>query len=315
MSKALLAALRNNMRTALVQNRLKDAEDLLARLKTEDPLSIETRGFELELYISANRLAEAGTLAAQLCRLFPESGRIHFLAGKAAYRQKKYEEAEAAFRESHRIYPSPQTEYWLGRTLTQAGRFEEAESLLLSVREHNPRALADLAWLYERKNDLEGALEAYDEFLRSHPEDRYAAEQRMRIKAKLLEPEALIEEVGSLKGLGERVPDTLYPEYIRSLFESGQAPRAREEIMSCMEGMDARVGVRVAWVCYKAQAYDLACALFLAHLPANLENVKYLAALESAARKSSRVDQVLEAYRSHLSHARHLYGRTRSLSR
>lgn len=303
------------MRQALTRGRLNDAGDLLDRLKKEDPLSRETRGFELELYINSNRLAEADALARQLCHLFPESSRIHFLAGKLAYRQKRYEEAEVSFRESQRLYPSPQTQYWLGRTLTQTGRFDEAESLLLSAREHNPRALPDLAWLYERKNDLEAALRAYDEFLKIHPEDSYAADQRLRVRAKMLEPEALIEEVSALSDLGESVPASLFPEFVNKLFESGQAPRAREEVTSRIDSMDARLGVQVAWVCYKAGAYDLACTLFLVHLPANLDNRKYLVALEAAAIKCKKASEVLEAYRPHQDKARHLYGRSRALAR
>lgn len=303
------------MREALAQNRLCDAGDILAILKKEDPLSRETRGYELEFYISSNRLVEADALAKQLCSLFPESSRIHFLAGKLAYRQKRYEEAETCFRESQRIYPGPQTQYWLGRTLTQTGRFDEAESLLLAAREHNPRAVLDLAWLYERKNDLEAALQACDEFLEAHPGNTFAAAQRVRIRARMLEPEALIEEVSTLADLGERVPASLFPEFVRKLFESGQTPRAREEIASRMESMDAKLGVQVAWVCYKAQAYDVACTLFLAHLPANLDNRKYLVAMEAAAAKCNRISQVLEAYRPYLAQARHLYGRCRSLAR
>ncbi len=303
------------MRDALARNRLHDAEDILAILKKEDPLSRETRGFELEYYINSNRLAEAEALSRQLCTLFPDSGRIHFLAGKAAYRLKKYEQAEVCFRESNRIYPNPGIRHWLGKTLTQMGRFDEAESLLLEARENNPRALLDLAWLHERKNELETALQFFDEYLKLHPEDDYAADQRVRIKAKLLEPEALIEEVAALKDLGEAVPPGLLTEYVRKLFESGQAPRARAEVTSRMNSLDAKTAIQLAWICYKAQAYDLACSIFLAHLPANLENRKYLVALEAAAIRCNRIPQVLEAYHPYLEQARHLYGRSRSLSR
>ncbi len=315
MNKAIVDALRQNMREALARNRLDEAADILVRLKKEDPLSRETRGFELELYISSGRYSEAENLARQLCSLFPDSGRIHFLAGKLAYRQKNYAEAEAGFRESQRIYPAAQTQYWLGRTLTQTGRFEEAESLLLSCREHNPRVLLDLAWLHERRNDLEAALAAYDEFLEAHPGNSYAADQRVRIRAKMLEPEALIEEMHAMEDLGEPVPPTLLPEYVSKLFQSGQAPRARDEVASHIGGVDPKVAVQIAWICYKAQAYDLACSIFLAHLPANLNNHKYLVALETAATRCDRIPQVIEAYHPYLDLARHLHGRSKSLAR
>ncbi len=315
MSNRVVGILRQNMRRALSGGRLQEAEQILAQLKIEDPLSRETRGFELELYVNADRFAEARTLARQLCRLFPQSGRIVFLAGKLAYKQKHYEEAEAHFRESQRIYPSWRTQHWLGKALTQAGRFDEAESLLLVAREHTAAALLDLAWLHERRNDLDAALKAYDDYLAAHPGDQYAGEQRIRVRARMLDPESLIEEVSALKEMGEEVPPSLFPELVEKLFATGETPRAREEVSSKMESLDAKTATRVAWTCYKASAYDLACALFLAHLRPNLANYKYLNALEAAAARSNRIPLVLKAYDSLLQEAPHLWGRRKSLSR
>lgn len=315
MTKAIVDALRQNLRQALAQRRLAEAEQILSRLKKENPLSVETRGFELELFIESDRIEEATSLAEQLCRTFPDSARIFFLAGKLAYRRKNYEAAEARFRESQRIYPSAQTQYWLGKTLTQTGHFEEAESLLISVRDQNPWALLVLGWLHERRNDFESALKAYDDFLEHYPGNRFASEQRVRIKAKLLDPEALIDEANMLADFGERLPDAMFVELVEKLFETGQTPRAREEIGARLDAMEPREGVRVAWICYRHQAYDLACALFLNHLRANLFNFKYLSALEAAARKCDRLPQVLDAYRGFGPEARHLYGRRKFLKK
>ena len=300
---------------ALSEERLQDAEEILTRLKHEDPLSQETRGFELELCLISNHPAEAKALARQLCRLFPQSGRIFFLAGKAAYRLKDYKEAESHFRESHRIYPHWRTQYWLGKALTQAGRLDEAESLLLAARERTTNALLELAWLYERRNDLQAALKAYDDFLAGHPGHSFAVEQRLRVKARMLEPESLIEEVGTLAELGEDIPEMLFPEYVQKLFETGQTLQEREQIIAKMRGLDSKTGSRLAWICYHAKAYDLACTLFLAHLRANLSYYKYLNALESAAAKCGRIPQVLEAYRSYAPEAPSLHGRAKSMAR
>jgi hypothetical protein len=98
------------------------------------------------------------------------------------------------------------------------------------------------------------------------------------------------------------------------LFESGQGPFAREEIASAMNRLDSTAAIALAWVCYTARAYELACSLFLEHLPADLDNRKYLVALETAARRSSRIEQVLEAYQPHTVQAPHLYGRREALS-
>jgi tetratricopeptide (TPR) repeat protein len=315
MPKSILEALRYNMKRALAEGKLSEAEEILARLKKEDPLSLESRGFELEFYLNSNRLAEADALAHQLCRLFPESARIMFLSGKLAYRQRRYEEAENLFRESFRIYPHWSAQHWLGKTLTQAGKFQEAESLLLSVLEHNRRALLDLAWLHERRNDLPAAIQAYDSFLAEYPGHKFAAEQQVRLRARMLEPEELIAEMGALTDLDEEIPPSLFPELVQKLFDTGQSPRARDEILARLGSMEPKPAVQIAWICYRARAYDLACTLFLAHLDSNKSNYKYLAALESAADKCRRLPEVVEAYRRLLPGARQFYGRLRSLTR
>ncbi len=315
MSEKVIGILRQNMRRALGDGRHAEAGEILAQLKIEDPLSRETRGFELELCLNAGRLGEANALARQLCRQFPQSGRMFFLAGKVAYKLKHYEEAEAHFRESQRIYPSWRTQHWLGKALTQSGKLDEAESHLLAAREHADVAQLDLAWLHERRNDLDAALKAYDDYLAAHPGDQYATDQRVRIKARMLEPESLIEEVSAMKEMGEEIPASLFPEVVEKLFATGETPRAREEVSARMKTLDAKTAIRVAWACYTARAYDLACALFLAHLRPNLTNYKYLNALEAAATRSGRVPVVLEVYDSLLKEAPHLWGRRKSLAR
>ena len=301
------------MKQALSHGRLAEAADILDRLKREDPLSRETRGFELEYYLVSERLGEAESLARQLCRSFPDSARIWFLAGKLAYKQKRYPDAETCFRESQRIYPATQNQLWLGKTLTQTGDWNEAESLLTSVRDRYDTALLDLGWLYERKRDLESALGAYDTYLAIHPDHEYALSQRVRIKARSLEPEALIEEVERLVAFGEQIPDSLFADYIDKLLHTGQGARAREEVRSRLTDLDARVGVKVAWVCYRKQAYDLACDLFMNFLESNLANFKYLNTLEATAAKCNRLTELIEAYKRLAESTPKLHGRLKTL--
>jgi tetratricopeptide (TPR) repeat protein len=315
LAKPVVVALRKNLQRALFDHRLTEAEEVLSRLKREDPLAVETRGFELELHIESERLAEADALANQLCRMFPGSARIWLLAGKLSYRQRRYEQAEQRIRESERIYPHPWTQYWLGKTLTQAGRYDEAESLLLGVRQQNPWATLILAWLYDRKNDFEAALKAYDEFLEVQPGNRFATDQRLRIKARMLEPEALIDEVDALSEMGEPVSEQLFPEFVQSLFDTGQTLRAREEIAARLGTLQDREAVQVGWISYRKRAYDIACTVFLSHLPTHKFDFKYLSALESAAAKCNRLREVLDAYLPLAPESRQLYGRLRSLQR
>ncbi|MCI0418291.1 MAG: tetratricopeptide repeat protein [Acidobacteria bacterium] len=310
----IVDVLRRNLRQALHGNSLEEAEKILLHLRKEDPLSRETRGLELELLLKAHRLGEAQALAQQLCQLFPDSGRIQLLAGQVAYRQKRYSEALACFHESQRIYPHWQTQQWLGKTLTQLGLFDQAESLLLAAREHSTQALLDLGWLYERQRDWSAAGKSYNAFLKEHPGHSFATNQLTRVKAKQLDPEALIEEAETLAEFGQALPEVLFEEYIDSLFATGQGPAAREALLARLPALDARQGVRLAWVCHRAQAYDLACRLFLSHLETNLNNFKYLAAFESSARKCHRLPDVLDAYRRLAPLERKLYGRMRSLA-
>jgi tetratricopeptide (TPR) repeat protein len=310
-----LDALKRNMRRALYQKRIEDAVEILDRLKMEDPLGHDTRAFELEFLLKSGRLAEARALSRQLCQLFPGSGQVQMLAGIAAYRAKNYPEAAARFRESLSIQPTWQIRQWLGKTLTQLGDFAQAESLLLSVKEENPNVLLDLCWLFERRNDLAAALKTCDEFLARHPGHEFATQQRLRLKAKSLEPMAFIEEVGHLQEFGETAPDALFPEYIQKLFDTGDAPRAREEVSSRMADMEPALAIKIAWVCHRAKAFDLAFALFFKYLDANRDNYKYLNALEASASRCNRLAQLIGEYRRLASHAPHLYGRCRSIAR
>ena len=139
-------------------------------------------------------------------------------------------------------------------------------------------------------------------------------DERVHIRAKMMQTEDLINEVGALAELGEEIPAALFPEYVQKAFETGETLRAREEISARMQRMDGKTGVRVAWICYKARAYDLACTLFLAYLHDNKSNYKYLRALESAAEKFNRLPEVAAAYQAFLPEDRHFYGRWRSLT-
>jgi tetratricopeptide (TPR) repeat protein len=315
MSKATITVLQRNLKRALRLGRLEEAVDILGLLKLEAPLSKETRGFELEVLLRRGRLEEAEALASQLIRLFPDSARILFLCGKVAYRLKRYAEAENHFRECQRIYPSPQTQLWLGKTLTQRGVWDEAESSLLAARNHYSSAHLDLGWLYERKGDLPAALKCYEAQLALHPTDDFARQQQLRLKAKMLDPRELVSEVETLSDVGESVSDAVFPEYIATLFQTGKNQKARREIQQRMGQLDPKLAVQLAWVCHHAQAFDLSCTLFLQNVETNLSNFKYLAALESAAGKCNRLVEVMAAYRDLAKARPKLHGRIKTLSR
>jgi len=305
--------LRRNLSAAIKSRNFADAEALLVRLRQEEPLAVTTRGFELELLLRQNRLVDAEALATQLCQAFPESSRIHFLTGELAFRQKRYDAAERHFRECARLHPLWSADRWLGKTLTNMGRFDEAWSLLEKVKGHDDQVHADLGWLFERKGDLQRALAEFQAFADSRPQSEWARDQVVRIKAKLLDPQSLVDEMEGLADLDEAIPDTLLPEYVEKLFKTGKSREARELLADRTRDVDVRLATRLGWVCYHAMAYDLAYVFFTFALPANLHGAKFLTSFEKAAGICHRIEELVELYRDHASQAHNLHGRIKTL--
>lgn len=315
MAPDLIIVLRRNLRDAFRRNRLGDAEDLLSRLKEVDPLSAGTRGMQLELLVRKGRLAEAAKLAPQLVKQFPDSAGVQHWSGRAAYKQKKYDEAERLLRESLRLADHWITQWWLGKTLTQIGRFGEAERTLTPLAEGHPVCRKDLAWLYERMEEPQRALDEIDRFLEQQPGDAFASEQRTRLLSRLVDDEELLAEVEALRDLGEQVPEQMAPRYLGALLESGQGAQARKLVGEMLPGLDPRLAVRLGWQAYKALEYDLAYDLWLVGLPFNLDNLKLLNSLGKAARVCCREELLAEALEQYAPQQPKLYGRIKKLKR
>jgi len=289
------------------------AGDVLTRLKDEDPLSVETRGFELEFHLESGRLEDAARLADQLCRSFPSSSRLQFLAGKTAYRRRKYAAALPHFQESHRMVAHWRSLQWTGKTLTQLGRFEKALDCLERARTKNPFIDGDLAWLHERMGNLEKAIKALQRLLELVPNDQNVSERLIKLKGKMLEPKALIEEIQELEKLGEMIPNHLFSLYIENLIRCGEIEHARTAVDSCREHVDGRTALDLAWVCYRMQQFDLAFDLFLSQLETNTTNFKMLNSLENAARKTDRLEKLEMAYTDMGRDYKNLLGRAKKL--
>ncbi len=308
-------SLHSNLARALREGRLDDAASALRRLKQEDPLSVQTRGSELELLLRTNRLDDASVLAEQLVQTFPESARVLFLAGRVAYKNKQYERAEQLLQESYRVSPRWRNRHWYGKTLTQLGRFEQAEPILTEVAAEHSHAETDLAWLYERMGDSGRAIIALERYRQEYPNDRFAAEQLDRLRAKSLDAKQLAQEMATLRELGEELPPALIPEYIESLLCTGQGKLARQVVAEVEPGLDNRTATRLAWICRKMQAFDLSFRLFVRTLPYNLASIKFLIALERDATRAGRVNELLDLYRSHTTEHPRLWGRIRRLAK
>jgi len=308
--------LRRNLETALRRRDVVEARGILARLKEIDPVSLEARALELELLLEEDRLAEAESLSRQLCELHSGSPRVHLLAGRLAYKQKRHAEAAAHFEEGHRLHPSWVLARWWGKSLTQLGRLDEAEAVLLPLAESHAAVLGDLAWLYERRGDVARAVRYVERHLEHHPSDRLAQAQRRRLRAREASPEELEEEVQSLSELGEPVAAELLGEHVDALFAQGRSAEARRRIEERLAGgLAPHEAGRLGWICYGRQAYDLAYPLFAQAAPHNLRDHKLLSSLETAARRAGRVDDLVALYEGLASQDRRFHGRVRRLRR
>ena len=313
MVEELKKVLQRNLFTSLRKSDFEEASKLLVALRDEDPLSVETRGLELEFLIGSKRYNEAEPLAKQLVELFPSSARILYLAGRLAYRLKQYTIALAHFRESERIHPHGFTSLFLGKTLTQVGEFDEAESILIPLVSEYPMARLDLSWLYERKGEFERALGEIEKYLEKHPDEEFARGQQQRLRAKCLGPEEIIDEVDSLREHGEEVDENVLPEYIEGLLRAGQGVKARTAIENVEDRFAPHTIVRIGWNCYRLQAYDLALQMFKIAFPRNLGNAKFLSALERSAQRCGRMEDLSNLYEQHAPEEPRLYGRLRRL--
>jgi tetratricopeptide (TPR) repeat protein len=315
MHKRLLQVLRRNFRQALNRRQLAQAAEVLERLREEDPLSVETRGMALEYMLWAGRREEGAALLSQLLRSFPDSARIHYLAGRLSYQEKDYRAALRHFTESLRIHPSWRTRRWLGKTHSQLGQLNEAEALLVELAPRFPAVYVDLAWVYERMDDVGRALACLEAYVDDHPKDAFAKAQRLRLRARASSPEDLVEEVENLRALGDDIPSELATTYVQRLLETGQGTEARRFIDESSDRLDRRAATLLAWVCYHLQAYDMALQLFSIALPAHLRDYKYLCAFESAAVQCHRIGEVIEHYAEHVEEEKTLHGWIKNLRR
>jgi len=313
MSRPIKIALKNNFYKMLRENRLDQAEEIIHAIQKHDPLSAQTKGMELELLVKAERWAEASRLCEQLMKLYPDSSRIMFLAGKLAYRLKDYPTSAEHFRESHRLYAHWRSQYWLGKALTQKGDFEEALLMLEAVKDRAAYVLPDLAWLFERMGEIQQAVSVLEQYLSDH-EDSRAQTQLTRLRAKQMSPDQLGEEFATMMEFEDAVPDTLVTEFLANLLKTGQVVEARR-YLDQHPTHPPNISMQIAWQCYHYQQYDVALDRFLPGLERNIRNPKYLNALEYAARMCHRADMLNEHYSKLAPRYPQLYGRAKRLAR
>jgi len=105
----------------------------------------------------------------------------------------------------------------------------------------------------------------------------------------------------------------MIPGYVRSLLTTGQGKKARDYVRQQRSEWDIRTLRSVAWDCHHLQAYDLATTLFLEIFLQEKSNMKFLTALEKAADRCGRLEDLIAHYEAHAADDKRLYGRMKKL--
>jgi tetratricopeptide (TPR) repeat protein len=302
-----------NFRAALQRGDRAGAADVLTRLQELDPLGLATRGCEVELALASDRVAEAKALADTLVQLHPGSPRAQWLAGRVAYRRRQWSAAAEHFRESDLLHGSDRCKQMLGKALANTTALDEAEAILVALQPGIDGVALDLAWVDERRGDLDRALDRVEAFLRRHPDDARARQARARLQARQLDPAEVADEVEGLDALGEAIDADTLARFAEVALAQGDAQRVRDLVGPRLSSLSPRDAQRLGWVAYKAMAWDLAADLMLRALPERASDPKFLNALQTAARNGGRLAELREAYEALAPRFKPLYGRLRRL--
>ena len=313
MTDRLFNTLVHAAKQALQHRDLEEAERLVGKLLASYPTQAASHGLELERLLASGQMDEAGKLAEHLVARFPSSAGILFQAGMAASRQKKHDRALAHFEESEKLYSSRKTRRWIGKTLTNLGRFDDAESLLINLHAEDPYCGIDLAWLYERKGDATRAMTYVEKHLDRYPNDRRALSQRIRLRGDEIDTDDLLEQMDALEALGEPIPEELISKYVSALVADGQSDHARQFARDQANRMSQQTLVSLAWACHRLQMHDIAFELFVLVLENRLDDFKLLNTLEFSAKRAGRVEELAAVYETLGPKQPKLYGRAKRL--
>ncbi len=312
-SSSIDGSLIRNIRKSIRLGNWQRVHDNLIELKQRDPLSVVTRGLELEHLMGSNQLADADRLAQQLIELFPHSSRILYLCGRLKYSLKKYKLALPFFKESHALHSNWMTEQNIGKTLTQLGEFDQAEPILLKLCDNHPQCLFDLAWLYERKENRVDALRTIKRFLQLIPNHTIAKEQLQRLQAQNLSSDQIIEEVDSLMGFHESIPIGLLNEYFTIQCNRGNLPIVRQWVVANSSQLSKSDAISLAWTCYHLKVYDLAFSLFLIDFAGQHSSDNYRNSLQLSAHCCGELPQLISIYQQYTDVEKKFFGRIKKL--
>ncbi len=98
-----------------------------------------------------------------------------------------------------------------------------------------------------------------------------------------------------------------------ALNQTGKTAKAEQVIAERGRKGPPPIALSLAWICYRYQAYGQAINLFTKLFTTQVGNPNFLAALECAARRCGRVNDIVRLYKSQRSSDLRLFGRIRRL--
>lgn len=110
----------------------------------------------------------------------------------------------------------------------------------------------------------------------------------------------------ALEAVDEEVSPEAYPELVGALLRTGRARDAQALVDRVLARLEPQTASRMGWICRDLRAHDLAFDLFRRAFPRDARNPKLLAAFELVARRSDRIGDLIDLYRSHAPEARNL---------
>jgi len=150
---------------------------------------------------------------------FPAPSRIQYLRGIAACRRRDYRQA------AERLHPHWKHRRWHGKSLSQVGKLDQAEALLLPLADWHPVCPADLAWNLRRPGDTDWAVEVLKGHHGHFPDNRHTPANLRRLKALELSTGEIQEEIAASEQRGEATYSSLLPAYLKALRTAGTAGR------------------------------------------------------------------------------------------
>jgi putative PEP-CTERM system TPR-repeat lipoprotein len=222
------------------------AIDDLKRAKKLASDARDTSTLLVQAYMAANRPEDALMEARELQKRDPKSAVGYALEGDAYARQKKYPQAEKAYREALKIAPGNEgVAINLHRVLVVSGKAADAETFVNKWISDNPKSTAIRLYLADREasaGNAKGAAAHYRTVIEREPNNVLALNNLAWIGGEMGDPKALsyAERAASLAPDQASVLDT----YGTLLIKQGQAAKGLDYLARASTLDSVKYGVR-----------------------------------------------------------------------